>query len=159
MEFLSEALVAGSPSAVSAFTECIIAATISGRVLSHRRQCEIEEIYSSSVEDLWTQHGWINALHNQWMQQLSSTHAVEIQQADPMPLFIALMFLVNILHMHETASLIGPSENNEQRDLLLESRKRAKSAAKQIVNLTKELSKLISFRVSYSRFDQNCATC
>ncbi|KAJ5351646.1 hypothetical protein N7452_000620 [Penicillium brevicompactum] len=106
MEFLPEALAASAAPAASAFTECIIAATISGRVLSHRHHCEVGDIYQNSLEDLWTRHEWINTMHNQWMQNFFSAYAVEMQQSDPMALSIALIFLITRLHLHETALLI-----------------------------------------------------
>lgn len=151
MEFLPEALAASAASVASAapaFTECIIAATISGRVLSHRHHCEVGDIYQNSLEDLWTQHEWINAMHDQWMQNFFTAYAVEIQQSDPMALFIALMFLTTRLHLHETTSLIGLAVNKQDGDLLQEPRKRAILTTQHIVNLTQELSKLSSFQVS-----------
>ncbi|KAK9858069.1 hypothetical protein MYU51_018835 [Penicillium brevicompactum] len=147
MEFLPEALAASAAPAASAFTECIIAATISGRVLSHRHHCEVGDIYQNSLEDLWTQHEWINTMHNQWMQNFFSACAVEMQQSDPMALFIALIFLITRLHLHETALLIGLAVNKQDGDLLQESRKRAILTTQHIVNLTKELSKLSSFQI------------
>ncbi|KAJ5361603.1 hypothetical protein N7541_002447 [Penicillium brevicompactum] len=146
MEFLPEALAASAASAASAFTDCIIAATISGRVLSHRHHCEVGDIYQNSLEDLWTQHEWINTMHDQWMQNFFSAYAVEIQQSDPMALFIAFMFLITHLHLYETALLIGRAVNKQDDDLLQESRKRAILTTRHIVNLTKELSKLSSFQ-------------
>jgi hypothetical protein len=148
MGFLSEALVASNATVASAFTECIIVATISGRALSHRHQCHIGDMYFDALEDFWTQHQWINAMHSQRMEAFSSKYSADMQQTDSMLLFIGLMYRITILHLYQTTACMIPATDEEQRDLVVQNRKRASLAAREIVDLTNKLSKLNSFKVS-----------
>ena len=149
MGFLSEALVASNSTVVSAFTECIIVATISGRALSHRHQSHIGDMYFNALEDFWTQHQWINAMHTQRMEAFASKYSADMQKTDPMLLFIGLMYRIIILHLYQTTACVIPATDEEQRNSVLENRKRASLAAKEIVELTNKLSNLNSFKVSY----------
>jgi hypothetical protein len=152
MGFLSESLVASNTTVASVFTECIIVATISGRALSHRHQCHVGDMYFNALEDFWTQHQWINAMHSQRMEAFSSKYSTDMQQSDPMLLFIGLMYRITILHLHQTTLCVIPAAGEQQRDLVLENRKRASLAAREIVDLTNKLSNFNSFKVSLFLF-------
>ena len=147
MGFLSETLVAASPTVVSAFTECIIVATLSGHTLSHRHQYPIRDIGFNALEAFWAQHQWINVIHNQWMEAFSSKYSADMQQSDPMLLFIGLMYRIITLHLYQTTACIIPAADEEQNDSVIENRTRASLAAKEIVSLIKQLSQLNSFKV------------
>ncbi|KAL2802925.1 fungal-specific transcription factor domain-containing protein [Aspergillus granulosus] len=146
MGFLSDAL-ATDTSIASTFTECIVVATISGRALSHRNQCLAEDLYFSAAEDFWNRHQWINAILTQRMEAFAAKSPLEMQQqADPMLLFISLMWQTIILHLYQTMACVIPS-NDEKRDLITEYKKRSSAAAQEIVDLTNKLSHLNSLKV------------
>ncbi|KAJ5797805.1 uncharacterized protein N7503_007101 [Penicillium pulvis] len=147
MGFLSETLVAASPTVVSAFTECIIVATISGHTLSHRHQYPIRDIGFNALEAFWAQHQWIKVIHNQWMESFSSKYPADMQQSDPMLLFIGLMYRIITLHLYQTTACMIPAADEEQRDVVIENRTRASLAAKEIVGLINQLSHLNSFKL------------
>ncbi|KAL6232513.1 hypothetical protein BDW75DRAFT_217723 [Aspergillus navahoensis] len=146
MGFLSDALATDN-SIASTFTECIVVATISGRALSHRNQCLAGDLYFSAAEDFWNRHQWINAILTQRMEAFSTKYPLDMQQqADPMLLFISLMWRTIILHLYQTMACVIPS-NDEKRDLIMEYKKRSSAAAQEIVDLTNKLSHLNSLKV------------
>ncbi|THC89926.1 hypothetical protein EYZ11_010608 [Aspergillus tanneri] len=145
MGFLADAL-ASNTTLPSTFTECIIVATISGRALSHRNQCLVGDVYFSAAEDFWNRHQWINAILAQRMDAFSAKYPLDMQHADPMLLFISLMWRIIILHLYQTMTCVIPS-NDEKRDFVMEYRKRSSMAAQDIVDLAQKLSHLNSLKV------------
>ncbi|EED12116.1 conserved hypothetical protein [Talaromyces stipitatus ATCC 10500] len=145
MGFLSDAL-APDTIITSTFTECIIVATISGQALSHRNQCLVGDFYFSTTEDFWNRHQWIDGILTQRMEAFSAKYTTDMQQADPMLLFIGLMWQTIILHLYQTMTCAVPS-NDGKRDLIAEYKKRSTVAAQEIVDLTNKLSQVNSLKV------------
>ncbi|PYI21535.1 hypothetical protein BO99DRAFT_380051 [Aspergillus violaceofuscus CBS 115571] len=146
MGFLPEALSATDPAAVSSFTECIVAATIGGRALSHRHQLLVRDIYYNATEDFRKRHQWINSFLMRRMEAFASQYPGDMPQADPMLLFVNLMWRAIILHLCQTMACEAlPGEDEDE--LLREYKKQSLAAARDIVDLTNRLCNLNSLKV------------
>ncbi|KAI1770474.1 fungal-specific transcription factor domain-containing protein [Hypoxylon cercidicola] len=144
--FLSEAITARDAIVTSTFTECIVVATIIGRALSHRQQSMVDNIYLNESRDFWERHEWINGILIQRMDVFSLNYPIAAQEADPMLLFISMMWRTTVLYIYQLMkSVIHPTE--EKRLVLAECTRQSTIAAKEIVNLTNKLSQLNSFKV------------
>ncbi|XXH04515.1 hypothetical protein Hte_010931 [Hypoxylon texense] len=144
--FLLEAITARDAIVTSTFTECIVVATIIGRALSHRQQSMVDNIYLNESRDFWERHEWINGILTQRMDVFSLNYPIAAQEADPMLLFISMMWRTSVLYMYQlTKSVMHPTE--EKRSVLAECTRQSTIAAKEIVSLTNKLSQLNSFKV------------
>ncbi|KAI1410605.1 hypothetical protein F5Y13DRAFT_181286 [Hypoxylon sp. FL1857] len=144
--FLSEAISARDPIATSTFTESIVVATVIGRALSHRQQSMMDNIYLNESRDFWERHEWINAILIQRMDLFSLNYPIAVQEADPMLLFISMMWRTTVLYMYQLVkAVIHPTD--EKRSVLADYTRQSTIAAKEIVSLTNKLSQLNSFKV------------
>lgn len=131
----------------SAFTECIVVATVIGRALCHRQQSMVDTLYLNESRDFWQRQEWINATLTQRMGVFSLNYPVALQDADPMLLFIGMMWHTTVLYMYQILkSVIHPTE--EKMTVLADYTRQSTMAAKEIVGLTNKLSQLNSFKVS-----------
>ncbi|RAK70801.1 fungal specific transcription factor domain-containing protein [Aspergillus fijiensis CBS 313.89] len=145
MGFLPEALTVTDPAAVSSFTECIVAATIGGRALSHRHQLLVRDIYYDATEDFRKRHQGINSILVRRKEAFASRYPGDMPQADPMLLFVNLMWRAIILHLYQTMAFeVLPGEDEDE--LLREYKKQSLAAAQDIVDLTNRLCNLNSLK-------------
>lgn len=70
-----------------------------------------------------------------------------MQEADPMVLFISMMWRTTVLYMYQLMKSVIHS-TDEKRSILADYTRQSTIAAKEIVNLTNKLSQLNSFKVS-----------
>lgn len=129
-----------NPSAMPLLTECIIVATFSGRILAHRYQSQID-IYFKSTQDFWERHQWIDSMLQQRMESFAVKYPPAAQQADPILLFISMMWHANVLGMHQAIQRVVPLAD-ERSAVMMEQTKRAHNAARDIVALGKNLAHL-----------------
>ncbi|KAI1654624.1 fungal-specific transcription factor domain-containing protein [Daldinia decipiens] len=144
--FLSEAITAMDAKCTSAFAECIVVATVVGRALNHGQQSVVDNMYIHESQGFWEQHEWINSTVVQRMDMFNQNCPTAAQEADPMLLFISMMWRTTVLYMYQLIKLvIHPSD--EKRSVLADYTRQSTTAAKEIVNLTNKLSQLNSFKV------------
>ena len=148
MSFLSEAITGGDPTVTSAFTECIILATISGRALSHRHQSIVENMYVNATDAFWERHQWINAILTQRIDILSQRYPSTSQHVDPMLLFTCMIAQMTVLYLYITMrSAVHMSDN---RGVIAEYERCASVAVGEVTNLTKILTQFSPIKVSFS---------
>ncbi|KAI1085460.1 fungal-specific transcription factor domain-containing protein [Whalleya microplaca] len=144
--FLSEAVTARDAMVTSTFTECIVVATVIGRALSHRQQSMVDNIYLNETRDFWDRHEWIHAILTQRMEVFSLNYPQALQEADPMLLFISLMWRTSVLYLYQLMkSVVQPSE--EKRPHIMDYTRQSSMAAKEVVGLTNKLSQLNCLKV------------
>ncbi|KAI2615227.1 hypothetical protein GGR54DRAFT_632321 [Hypoxylon sp. NC1633] len=144
--FLPEAITARDSISTSTFTECVVVATVIGRALSHRQQSMVDNIYLNESRDFYDRHEWVNTVLIQRMDVFSMNYPVALQEADPMLLFISMMWRTTVLYMYQLMkAVIHPTD--EKRTALADYTRQSTIAAKEIVNLTNKLSQLNSFKV------------
>jgi hypothetical protein len=150
MGFLTEVIISADTAVTSTFTECIIVATISGRALSHRHQCSVGNIHFNATEDFWSRHKWIDAILTQRMELFSLNYPTAAQQADPMLLFVGMMWWTIILYLYQTMEyMVHPID--DKRPEVMEYMGRSTIAAQEIVTLSKTLSQLNCLKVCNDR--------
>ncbi|KAI1378441.1 hypothetical protein F4677DRAFT_466149 [Hypoxylon crocopeplum] len=143
--FLPDAVGTRDAIVTSTFTECIVVATIIGRALTHRQQSIVDNIYVES-QGFWDRHKWINATLIQKIDVFSRNYPLGVQEADPMLLFISMMWRTTVLYMYQLLkAVVHPAD--EKRTVLTDYTRQSTIAAKEIVNLTNKLSQLNSFKV------------
>ncbi|KAI0840337.1 fungal-specific transcription factor domain-containing protein [Hypoxylon sp. FL0890] len=144
--FLPEAISARDAIVTSTFTESIVVATVIGRALSHRQQSMMDNMYLNESRDFWERQEWINATLVQRMEVFSLNYPMAVQEADPMLLFIGMMWRTTVLYMYQLVkAVIHPTD--EKRSVLADYTRQSTMAAKEIVSLTNKLSQLNSFKV------------
>ncbi|KAI0382683.1 hypothetical protein F5Y04DRAFT_287732 [Hypomontagnella monticulosa] len=145
--YLSEAIAARDAIPTSTFAECIIVSTVIGRALSHRQQSTVDNIYLNESREFWERHEWINNVLIQRMDIFSLNYPTAVQEADPMLLFISMMWRTTVLYMYQLIkSMIHPTDEKRS-SVLADYTRQSTIAAKEIVNLTNKLSQLNSLKV------------
>lgn len=103
----SPALVPSSP-----FHECIIAATVAGHALSHRRQAVMDTMagrdttIAQTPHDIftfWDRHTWLDSLVADSMSAFAAHHPPAAQEREPMLLFLAMVWRTIVLYLWHTA--------------------------------------------------------
>ncbi|EED13248.1 conserved hypothetical protein [Talaromyces stipitatus ATCC 10500] len=148
MGFLSDAL-SGSDlmtTPQSSFSECIMLATICGRSLSHRHLSMVDGVYGSNPQEFWSRHEWIDSALVARISMLSLSYPFQAEHMDPMLLFTKMIAQTTILYLHkiiESTTWDSP----EYHSFILEYEQRSRMAAKETVELAKELTQLSYFKV------------
>ncbi|KAI0845064.1 hypothetical protein F5Y00DRAFT_273314 [Daldinia vernicosa] len=131
--FLSEAITAIDAISTSAFTECIVVATVVGRALNHGQQSAVDNMYIHESRSFWERHEWINSTVVQRMDMFNSNCPAAAQEADPMLLFISMMWRTTVLYMYQLIkSAIHPAD--EKRAVLADYTRQSTKAAKEMVH-------------------------
>ncbi|KAI0010259.1 fungal-specific transcription factor domain-containing protein [Xylariaceae sp. FL0662B] len=151
MGFLSEAVTATARDGgmvTSKFTECIVVATVIGRALSHRQQSMVDNLYLSETRGFWERHEWISAILAQRMELFALNYPQALQEADPMLLFIGLMWRTAVLYLYQLMkSAVQPAAAEDKRPHIIEYTRQSSIAAKEVVGLTNKLSHLNCLKV------------
>ncbi|KAI0138706.1 fungal-specific transcription factor domain-containing protein [Hypoxylon sp. NC0597] len=144
--FLSDAISARDSIVTSTFTESIVVATIIGRALSHRQESVMDNLYLNEPQEFWDRHEWLNSALIQRMELFSMNYPVAVQEADPMLLFISMMWRTTVLYMYQLVKAMA-HPTDEKRSVLADYTRQSTIAAKEIVSLTNKLSQLSSLKV------------
>ncbi|OTA90740.1 hypothetical protein M434DRAFT_22754 [Hypoxylon sp. CO27-5] len=143
--FLSDVISAREAIVTSTFTESIVVATVIGQALTHRHQF-VDTLYLNDPREFWERHEWINSVLIQRMDVFSMNYPTAVQEADPMLLFISMMWRTTVLYMYQLVkAMVHPTD--EKRPVLADYTRQSTIAAKEIVSLTNKLSQLSSFKV------------
>ena len=151
MGFLSEAITSMDRTEVSPFTESIILATIIGRTLSHRQQSMIEPAYSPMPRRFWDRHEWLYGMVKTLSDGSLQRYPLAVQHTDCMLLFTKMMTQTTVLYLcrvMESMSL----ETEEYRNAIFDFKQKSLLAAKEVVDLTRSLPHLSSFKVDVQFF-------
>ncbi|RYP78389.1 hypothetical protein DL771_000574 [Monosporascus sp. 5C6A] len=141
--YLAEAIASRGASATSPFVECIVVATMSGRALSHQHLANTQP---NASQEFWDRHQWNDAILRQRMGVFSLKYPPTVQEADPMLIFIAMMWRTTLLFLSQiTERQMSPSDENSSR--LAEHARRCSLAVQDVVCLTTKLSRLNWFKV------------
>ncbi|OCL02954.1 citrinin biosynthesis transcriptional activator CtnR [Glonium stellatum] len=146
MGFLSEVITSSDSKYLSSFAECIILATICGRSLSHRQQSAVEHVYGEVSQHFWDQHQWLDTILTKRVQLISLKYPSASEHIDPMLLFVNMVAQTTILYHCKIMESIS-WQTDEYQTIIIGSKQRALSAAREIVSLTKILSQLSYFKI------------
>lgn len=151
MGFLSEATtvrdVNGNANMTSSFIECIVVATMCGRALSHRHQSMVDNTYMTATREFWDRHEWISAIVNRKIEIFSVNYPFSQQEADPMLLFIGLMWWTTVLYLYKLMKSVMQSAD-ENRSTVMDYTRRSSVARSEILKLTNQLSQLNFMKVN-----------
>ncbi|KAI1477823.1 hypothetical protein F4774DRAFT_419856 [Daldinia eschscholtzii] len=131
--YLPEAITGREGIFTSAFTECIVVATVFGRALDHRQQSAVDNMYLREARNFGERHEWINSTLIQRMEMFDLNCPSTAQEGDPMLLFISMMWRTTVLYMYQLIkSVIYPAD--EKRSVLADYARQSTTAAKEIVH-------------------------
>ncbi|KAG6359550.1 hypothetical protein INS49_013071 [Diaporthe citri] len=167
MGFLSEfkttsiASTSTSPAMVpsSPFHECIVAATVAGHALSHRRQAVMDTATgrdtttAQTPHDMfafWDRHAWLDSLAADSMGAFAVHHPPAAQEREPMLLFLAMVWRAIVLYLWHTADgYPTPAPNLDMSHVVsIESpAQMADRAAQEVLRLMGKMSELNSWKV------------
>ncbi|KAI1804324.1 hypothetical protein F4811DRAFT_571163 [Daldinia bambusicola] len=148
--YLPEAISGSDGIFTSSFAECIVVATVIGRALGHRQQSVVDNVYFQETQNFGERHEWINSTLLRRMKMFDLNCPSIAQEADPMFLFISMMWRTTVLYMYQLVkSVIYPAD--DKRAGLVDYTRQSTTAAKEIVHpLTPiPLSLCAEFLVSY----------
>ena len=146
-DFLSEAIIEHSPRTTSSFNECIILATICGRILFQGQQYRVRCVYEDVAMDWSDQYQWLDGILTKRLHVLSQYYPLPTETCDPKLLFANIMGQATVVYLCKgVESVCGP--NDAGRALLAQYQHKALTAAEQIVNLAKALTESHLFKAS-----------
>ncbi|KAK4862300.1 hypothetical protein LT330_003438 [Penicillium expansum] len=143
--FLSEAIMDVMPQTTSPFNECAILATICGRSLFQAQQYSVRFVYGDMAPNWTDQHQWLDNVLTNRLQILSQHYPSPTQVCDPMLSFAHIMGQASVIHLYKGMESIVWAVNEGA--LVLEYRRRALSAAQEIVKQAKGLIEFYFFKV------------
>ncbi|KAH6886925.1 fungal-specific transcription factor domain-containing protein [Thelonectria olida] len=142
--FLSEAITEPNLHVRSAFNECLILATISGRSLLRGQQSNISKIFGGQASDLPEQRRWLDHILTTRLQVLSECYPSPAEANDPLLLFAHVLGQATVVYyckgIMETVS--SPVEEVGSEPDVLEWQQRASSASTTIIRFAKRLRDL-----------------
>ncbi|ODA78208.1 hypothetical protein RJ55_05589 [Drechmeria coniospora] len=141
--YLGEAVASHDASATSPFTECIVMATLTGRALSYQH---LATKHPKVSEDFWYRHRGFDAVLTQRMEAFTLKYGLALQEADPMLMFVGMMWRTTILFFSQTMErAMAPASENGF--VASDHAARSSSAAEDVVGLTAKLAQLNWFKV------------
>ncbi|KAJ5490115.1 hypothetical protein N7453_010940 [Penicillium expansum] len=146
--FLSEAIMDVMPQTTSPFNECAILATICGRSLFQAQQYSVRFVYGDMAPNWTDQHQWLDNVLTNRLQILSQHYPSPTQVCDPMLSFAHIMGQASVIHLYKGMESIVWAVNEGA--LVLEYRRRALSAAQEIVKQAKGLIEFYFFKVCHT---------
>ncbi|KAL9110684.1 MAG: hypothetical protein Q9227_004861 [Pyrenula ochraceoflavens] len=159
--YLSKVLTDRDPTnpTLTPFIECIIAAHLCGRALSHRQQTlsfspSPSDTHPAMASDFWDRHNWLTSLVMQRLELLGHKYPPALMQGDPMLLFVGITLRTCVLHLRETMEVVvpqgamsgdgGPQHGKRGSQgnggVMGDWARRSAAAAQEIIQLTKGLS-------------------
>lgn len=151
----SPAMIPSSP-----FHECIVAATVAGHALSHRRQAVMDTAAGRDttatqtphdIFTFWERHAWLESLVAESMGAFAAHHPPAAQERDPMLLFLAMVWRATMLYLWHTAegvpAPVPDSDVNGFVGIESSSAQMADRAAQEVLRLMGKMSELNSWKV------------
>lgn len=151
----SPAMIPSSP-----FHECIVAATVAGHALSHRRQAVMDTAAGRDttatqaphdIFTFWERHTWLESLVAESMGAFAAHHPPAAQERDPMLLFLAMVWRATMLYLWHTAegvtAPVPDSDVNGFVGIESSSAQMADRAAQEVLRLMGKMSELNSWKV------------
>lgn len=144
----------------SPFHECIVAATVAGHALSHRRQAVMDTavIRDTTVTQMpqsmfafWDRHAWLDSLVADSMSAFAAHHPPAAQERDPMLLFLAMVWRATLLYLWHTAESFPTAapdpDVNGVVGIEASSSQMVERAAQEVLRLMGKMSELNSWKV------------
>lgn len=147
----------------STFHECIVAATVAGHALSHRRQAVMDTAAGRNTTNgqaphgifaFWDRHSWLDSLVNDSMSAFAAQHPPAAQEREPMLMFLAMSWRAIVLYLWHTAKAMpapAPArDHNVSHAVGIDSSSSAQmadQAAKEVLRLMGKMSELNSWKV------------
>lgn len=142
---LADAIASRDGSQTSSFTECIVVATMAGRALPHR---QLAATQPNPPQDFWDRHQLINTVMIPRMAAFSLKYPCSTQEADPVLLFVSLMWRATILSSQVTVMAERAiSATDDSGFIVAEYARRSSLAAQEVVCMAKKLSQVNWFKV------------
>jgi hypothetical protein len=144
---LADAVASRDASQTSPFTECIVVATMAGRALSHQL---ITATQPNPPVDFWDRHQLINSIMMPRMAAFSLKYPQAMQEADPVLMFISLMWRATVLFSQVTERVVSTTDDSGF--VVAEYARRSSLAAQEVICMAKTISQLNWFKVGFGYF-------
>lgn len=144
--FLSEAMITDDKITRSPFTEMIILATICGRILAHRQQAVVENVYNSMPQDFRDRHSWLNKMLETRIDLLVKNYSSPFD-SDCLLLFTKMLAQATVLYLCKSMEMMK-WDTEEGKATVSAYKQRSLRASQQIVSLSQSLAELSFLKVS-----------
>ncbi|KAJ8115872.1 hypothetical protein ONZ43_g4564 [Nemania bipapillata] len=142
---LADAIASRDASQTSPFTECIVVATMAGRALSHQHLAATQP---NPPRDFWDRHQLINSVMVPRMTTFSLKYPPAMQEADPMLMFVSLMWRATVLFSQVPVVAERAISTVDDSDFVLaEYARRSSLAAQEVVCIAKKLAQVNWFKI------------
>ncbi|KAF2966872.1 hypothetical protein GQX73_g6706 [Xylaria multiplex] len=143
---LADAIASRDASQTSPFTECIVVATMAGRALSHQHLAATQP---NPPRDFWDRHQLINSVMMPRMAAFSLKYPAVMQEADPVLMFVGLMWRATVLFSQVSAiAERGVSAVADDSGFVVdEYARRSTLAAQEVVCMVQKLAQLNWFKI------------
>lgn len=155
MPFLSEIIARDGHQSLSyadfptsPLVECILAASLCGRNVTHKQRSMVEQGYGEIVtQNFCHQHQWLDTLMTSRIGSLGAACGQDLSfLTDPLLIFAALVAHMNILFLHEVIESM-PLQTGMSHALRAQQEQKSLMAAEQISQLATAVSHLDRFQV------------
>lgn len=152
--FLSEAMITDDKTTRSPFTEMVILATICGRILAHRQQAVVENVYNSVPQDFRDRHSWLNKMLETRIDLLVMNYPSTFD-SDCLLLFTKMLAQATVLYLCKSMEMMK-WDTEEGKATASTYKQRSLRAAQQIVSLSRSLAELSFLKVSIDADPLKC---
>ncbi|TGJ84468.1 hypothetical protein E0Z10_g4326 [Xylaria hypoxylon] len=130
---------------MSSFGECIVVATVAGRVLSHYLEATPDgatndEGQRMNPHDSWDSLSSMDSLVTHGMRVFAMYHPPTAQERDPMLLFLAMVWRAIVIYLWHTAESIPTPALNRDHAMKAKLSQQAEVAAREMLRLMSKLS-------------------
>ncbi|KAI1123179.1 fungal-specific transcription factor domain-containing protein [Nemania abortiva] len=142
---LADAIASKDANQTSPFTECIVVATMAGRALSHQHLAATQP---NPPRDFWDRHQLINSVMMPRMAAFSLKYPPTMQEADPVLLFVSLMWRATVLFSQvPIVAETAVSAADDSGFVVAEYARRSSLAGQEVVSIAKKLAQVNWFKV------------
>ncbi|KAF2966563.1 hypothetical protein GQX73_g6993 [Xylaria multiplex] len=144
--------IAPSRDPMSSFCECIVVATVAGRVLSHYLEATLNSSTQEKGQGINQHNGWdslssIDSLVAHSMRVFTTYHPPTAQERDPMLLFLAIAWRAIVIYVWHTAESMSTPVLNRNRAVKAKLSQQAENAAREMLRLMSKLAGWSSWKI------------
>ncbi|KAI0542545.1 hypothetical protein GGR58DRAFT_497090 [Xylaria digitata] len=137
---------------MSSFCECIVVATVAGRVLSHYLEATLDSSTHEEGHGINQHNGWdslssIDSLVAHSMRIFTTYHPPTAQERDPMLLFLAIAWRAIVIYVWHTAESMPTPVLNRDHAIKAKLSQQAENAAREMLRLMSKLAGWSSWKI------------
>ncbi|RWA03366.1 hypothetical protein EKO27_g11740 [Xylaria grammica] len=137
---------------MSPFSQCVVVATVAGRVLSHHLEVTLDAVTNPEGRGMNSHNDWdslslVDSLVTRGMRDFATHHPPTTQERDPMLLFLAMVWRATVIYLWHTAESIPTPTPSRNHAIKIKLSQQAESAVHEMLRLMSKLSGWSSWKI------------